>query len=177
MATPFYIPTNYDPLALWMYFLSLNYAPASGFNANLMRMFILPQLHILTSICYFLVLLVVEYKVAGLCFIGMGPQPSPLTGGAVSWRLRTKALTHSAPRSVACWQPLANGTASFPWDGPQPMSVCGWGRRHASLPNLEGLPSSGAPTEVSAITRSQLSITLWPIWLPCLQYLRPKGLD
>ena len=34
MATPFYIPPNYDPFALYTHFLSLNCVPANGFDDN-----------------------------------------------------------------------------------------------------------------------------------------------
>ena len=103
MAAPFYIPTNYNTFALRMYSMPPNCALTNGYDDNVYVMFILPQLlHILTNTCYFLVLLIVENEVADLCFIVMGTQPSPLTGEAVSWRLETKTLTHSASRRVAC---------------------------------------------------------------------------
>lgn len=86
-----------------MYSMPLNCVLANGYDDNVYVMFILPQLlQILTNTCYFLALLIVENEVAGLWFIVMGTQPSPLTGEAVSWRLGAKIFTHSASRRVAC---------------------------------------------------------------------------
>ena len=77
-----------------------------------------PLLHILTSTRYFLVLLIVASEVAGLGFIGMGAQPSPLAGEAVSWRLRAKALTHSAARSCCLLTALGQQDCLLPLGSP-----------------------------------------------------------